>query len=434
MNTLSSPSTPGAIAHQGRVRYFSRLAVSKEILFDLSDLTANWRMKATTVSGASAIFLATVILMISSPLAATPFLFVNAGSSSAGTHPAGMAIADLNHDGRLDILAANDSVSTVSVMLAQDAMQFALPLTYATAFQGRFFHHPQPLAIADFNGDGELDYAVTSQYGVPFYVSVALGVGDGTFRAQALFETGICPTSVVAVDANHDNQVDLMVSNSEGHSVSVLLGNGDGTFQAQLETASADWPISVISADFNRDGHADIAQVGWGGGMTILLGIGDGSFGTPMAFTAGVNPRAIVTGDFDRDGVLDLAVANGEGGTISVFKGYGNGSFAPPIAYPVSNIGTTGLEPNSIAAADLDGDGSLDLAVADYRLGAIELFRGTPNGIFDAVQTIMVGSSPSTISASDFNNDGSLDLAFLSYGSGKVTMLLNDVVFTGSFE
>lgn len=366
--------------------------------------------------------------------AAGQFRFVDAGASPAGPTPAGIAIADLDQDGRLDVLAANDNISTVSVMLGQGALQFAPPVAYASAPDGRYFHHPQPLAHGDFNGDGHVDYAVTSQYG-PFYVSVSLGIGNGQFMDHALYQAGICPTSVSAVDSNHDDVLDLVVSNFKGSTISVLLGNGNGTFSEQTEFASTSASISNMTADFNLDGHPDIAQVGnVGANLTVLEGLGDGRFGEPASFAVGYDARSLTSGDFDHDGNPDIAVANGVAASISVLRGYGNGSFAPAIDYPVSDSGWVSAEPNSIVAADLDRDGNLDLAVADFRLNAVELLRGNANGVFDAPQIIPVESSPSTIAAADFNGDGSPDLALLHYEAGSVRLLLNDGIFGSSFE
>lgn len=376
-----------------------------------------------------------IVALTVSGQALAEFVFLDAGSSPAGNKPAGMVVADFNHDGRPDVIAANDYISSVSVLLNAGTSQFAPPVNYASAPDGRIFHHPQPVATGDFNGDGNLDYAVTSQYGGPFYVSVGLGVGNGTFLAQTLHQVGTCPTSVVAVDTNHDGKLDLVTTNSEGSNISVLLGNGNGTFQPRTEFGSADSPISNVSADFNGDGHADIAQVSWGvGRLTILPGAGSGQFGAPTHYTVGANPRSLVAADFDHDGMADIAMANGEGASISVVKGHGDGSFAPAIEYPLSSSGWVDSEPNSIVATDLDADGNLDLAVADFRMAAIEVFRGSSNGIFGLPQIIPLGTSPSTIAAADFNADGSPDLAVLDYESGNLSVLINDVVFNGSFD
>lgn len=392
-------------------------------------------MKPARIQIASMALCAAAVAFDSASAHASEFRFVEVGSFPAGAKPAGMVIVDLNHDGRLDVLAANDEVSTVSVVLGQGILGYKPPLAYASAPTGRHFHHSHPLAIGDFNRDGHVDYAVTTQYGGPFYVSVSLGIGNGQFLAQVIYQVGTCPTSVSAVDTDGDGVLDLIVTNSEGHSISVLRGNANGTFQPRRDFVASNWPISTIAADFNGDGHADVAMVDWNAPtLTVLSGAGNGQFGTPVEFAVGDNPRSLVAGDFDRDGKLDVAVANGASGSISVLRGYGNGMFAAAVEYPVSNSGWVNSEPNSIVAADLDRDGNLDLAVADYGRDAIELFRGNRNGIFDAAQVITVQPSPSSIAAADFDGDGSVDLALLHYASGRLSVLLNDGIFDASFD
>jgi hypothetical protein len=366
-------------------------------------------------------------------MAFADFSFVSGGSGSAGTEPSGMVIADLNQDGRLDVLAANDSVATVSALLSSGKDQYLPPVGYFTGWQGRFFHQSQQLASGDFNGDGHLDFAATSQYGA-FHVSISLGVGNGTFLDHTSFETGICPTSVAAIDVNHDGKLDLLVANSEGSDISVLLGDGDGAFLPKVNFPLPAYPISIIAADFNRDGNPDVGVVGLGGFLWVLSGLGNGQFAPVVSYPVGTNSRALVAADFNRDGFLDVAVANGGRGSISVLRGFGDGTFAPAVEYPISAVGLFHGEADSIVAADLNSDGNLDLAVADFLGGAIVVFRGHRNGIFDSAQFIPTADSPSTVGAADFDGNGSIDLAVLNYGSGTVSVLLNDVVFDDPFE
>lgn len=367
-------------------------------------------------------------------MAFADFSFVTGGSYPAGTEPAGIAIADLNQDGRLDVLAANDSVSTVSALLSTAGHAFASPAAYTTAFQGRFFHHSQAMASGDFNADGHLDFAATSQYGGPFYVSISLGRGDGTFLSQLVFQTGTCPTSVAVVDFNHDGKLDMVIANSEGSDISVLLGNGDGTFLPKVNRALPANPTSIIAADFNGDGNADVGVVGSNGYLWVFTGLGNGQLSPVASYPIATNSRALVAADFNRDGILDMAIANGMRGSISVLRGFGDGSFAPAVEYLTSDAGLFYGEANSIVAADLNNDGNLDLAVADFLGDAIVLFSGNRNGIFDSAQVIVTTDSPSTIGAADFDGNGSIDLAMLHYNPGTVSVLLNDVVFDGSFD
>ena len=365
-------------------------------------------------------------------IAFAEFAFVSGGSASAGTDPAGIVIADLNQDGRPDVLAGNDSVATVSAILSSGAGQYLPPVSYFTGWQGRFFHRSQTLASGDFNGDGYLDFVATSQYGA-FHVSVNLGVGNGTFLEQQSFETGICPTSVAVIDFNHDGKLDLVIANSEGKDISVLIGSGNGTFLPKVDFPLPASVASIIAADFNGDGSPDVGAVGDSGYLWIFIGLGTGQLSSVTSYPIATAGRALVAEDFNHDGILDVAVASARG-SVSVVRGFADGTFAPAVEYPTSIAGLFNGEANSVVAADFNRDGNQDLAVADFNSDAIVLLEGHRNGIFGPAQSIATPDSPSTIGAADFDGNGSIDLAVLSYIPETVSILLNDVVFDGSFE
>ncbi len=375
--------------------------------------------------------------LLASADAEAGFRFVEAGSFLAGPDPAGMAVVDLNHDGRLDVLAANDGgVPTVSVLLATGELQFAPPVAYPSAPGGRTGRKSQPLATGDFNGDGHVDFVVTTQYGGPFHISVSLGIGNGQFQAGVLYQVGTCPTSVSAADLDHDGVLDLAVNNFEGANVSVLLGNGDGTFRPRTDFPASERPVSNVLADFDRDGHLDLASVDPVADVLVIMkGIGDGRFGPPVEFPVADYPVSLVAGDFNRDAKPDVAVANGGSESISVLLGVGDGSFETAVDYQVGHSGVPFSRPNSVATADLDHDGNPDLVVADMDRGTIGLFRGGSDGYFEPVQLLAVAPQPTTVATADFDGDGSQDLGVLHSGSGGLfTLLLNDGVFDDSFD
>ena len=381
----------------------------------------------------SARFVAAIAVVCLLPsIALAEFAFVSGGSSSAGKEPAGIVIADLNQDGHQDVLAGNDGVATVSAVLSSGAGQYLSPVGYFTGWQGRFFHRSQTLASGDFNGDGYLDFVATSQYGA-FHVSVNLGVGNGTFLEQQSFETGICPTSVAVSDFNHDGRLDLVIANSEGRDISVLVGNGNGTFQPRVNFPLTASVTSIIAADFNGDGNPDVGAVGEGAFLSIFIGSGNGQLSSAVSYPIAAGARALVAEDFNHDGILDVAVASLRG-SVSVFRGFADGTFAPAVEYPTSSAGLFSGDANSVVAADFNRDGNQDLAVANFDNDAIVLLEGHRNGIFGTAQIIATPDSPSTIGAADFDGNGSIDLAVLSYTPETVSILLNEVVFGGSFE
>lgn len=190
-------------------------------------------------------------------------------------------------------------------------------------------------------------------------------------------------------------------------------------------------PYSEAVGDFNGDGKPDVAVANYtANSMSVLLGNSNGTLtavASPVSGTPNFNrPIAIVAGDFDGDGKLDLAVANATSNNVTVLLGNGNGTFA------VKSVTTTGAGPSSIAVGDFNGDGKQDLAVANYSANTITLLLGNGDGTFLPEAEPPSVALPSAIVAADFNRDGKLDLAVVSTASNTATILLGtgDGTFT----
>jgi hypothetical protein len=321
-----------------------------------------------------------------------PAVIYDSGSYGAGS----VAVADVNGDGKPDLVVANCGPSggnsctngTVGVLLGNGDGTFQIAASYAS---GGF--DASSVAVADINGDGKPDLVVANDCannncgsgGVDGSIGVLLGNGDGTFQTAVAYDSGGYNANSVAVaDVNGDGKPDLVVANLCASSsacpngvVDVLLGNGDGTFQSAVTYQSGGYyATSVAVADVNADGKPDLLVASefvsgdyTNGTVGVLLGKGDGTFQSAATYESGGSAAVwVAVGDVNGDGKPDLVVANcgpsgGDSctnGTVGVLLGNGDGTFQIAASYA-----SGGFYARSVAVADINGDGKPDLMVAN---------------------------------------------------------------------
>jgi len=200
---------------------------------------------------------------------------------------------------------------------------------------------------------------------------VLLNKGDGTFGAPASFGVGATPYSVTAADLDGDGKLDLAVSNFDsnaGHSVSVLRNLGGGAFAPAVNYTVGTGPIAIAAADFNGDGKLDLATSNKGSSdVSVIIHQGNGTFGAAAGYPSGTTLSSLLAADLNGDGKPDLAATSNTGsvsvllsGTLTILLNQGNGTFVTTLSYDVPR------QPNSIAPADFNGDGTPDFAVVDF--------------------------------------------------------------------
>jgi Bacterial Ig-like domain (group 3)/FG-GAP-like repeat/Abnormal spindle-like microcephaly-assoc'd, ASPM-SPD-2-Hydin len=323
-------------------------------------------------------------------------------STTVGNASISVAAGDFNADGIVDLAVANADDNTVSILLGNGDGTYTTKTTLSTG------ETPLKLALADFNNDGIADLVTVNTDDNT--LSVFLGVGDGTFTSKSTLTSGSEPLAVSIGDFNRDGDLDIVSIQNDG-SFSMFLGNGDGTFTAGTSPASVGGAESISTGDFNEDGVLDLA-VGDQNGIDILLGVGDGTFGSPATISSSsADPRDIVVSDFNGDGHLDLAETTGS--SIYVMLGDGTGVFTTqtPIALASGNNAFT------LTHGDFNGDGKDDLVIATEDFSAAYPFdylfyAGGGDGTFSGGLNLPNGSviPAYQMAAADVNGDGELDL------------------------
>lgn len=352
-----------------------------------------------------------------------------------------LASADVNGDGNPDLIvgyqcdvANNCATGAIAVLLGNGDGSFRLGGTY---FSGGSYL--LAIATADVNGDGKPDVVVANDCDksspcTSGAIGVLLGNGDGTFQTALSFPSGGSgPGSLVVSDVNVDGKPDVIVANSCGSNitcssggvVSVLLGNGDGTLQTALNYWSGgEDAASVAVMDVNGDGKQDLVVMNLSASITnlttgvmgVLFGNGDGTFQTAVSYLS-VQPETdwLAVRDMNGDGIPDI-IAENEcatdaciSGSLTVLLGNGDGTFQTGVA-----TNTPRTFGGTLILGDLNGDGKLDVASGTGGF----LLLGNGDGTFQNVMTL--GIQARGIATADFNHDGKPDLAI-----GGAAILLN---------
>lgn len=331
------------------------------------------------------------------------------GLSSLGAHPVGdrpfdVALADLDADGALDLVVAHDGVDGVGVALGQGDGSFAATTFFAAASSSR------SLAIASLDAGGTLDVVVAGGGGA----RLLRGNGDGTLGAPLVVGVGLSPDAAVLVDVDDDGFLDLATTDVARGEVFVRLGNASGPFGPGVRVPAVPGVGALAALDVDADGDVDLCAASLSV-VATLRGDGAGDFDVAADVASSNRPVAVDVVDLTGDGVLDLLVAHdvtSSGGGITLNAGVGDGTFGAPTFIPSDN-----QIPRDVVAADMDGDGLLDIVVGNA-VGSVRVRPGSvPGFVFDT--GFFATSGPAdAIAVADLDGDGALDV-LASSGGGE---------------
>jgi hypothetical protein len=361
--------------------------------------------------------------------------FVLACSPTVATNPTCLAVADVNGDGKPDIICA----STISSSANRGAL--TVLTNDGTGVFGSnatlLVNGSVPCVIAtDVNGDGKPDLI-----GLLYNTSAAANLiiftnnGSGTFGSNAIVNVGSIygaglPTaqSLAGTDINGDGKPDLVVAgNSGSYYLNIYTNNGFGKFGLNGTLNILPYPQSVVVGDFNGDGKPDIIA---GGSLNLdpgyleeFLNNGSGILVSNTTVNTGENPTCLATADINGDGKTDVVCYDIGTHTLTVFTNFFNGTFtvcsnAVPAA--ITNL-------SWIAAVDVNQDKKVDLITADPVANSMTVFTNNGNGYFGLNATLNVGRKPVYVAATDVNGDGKPDLICINQLDNTLTVLTNAI-------
>ena len=368
---------------------------------------------------------------VSLPLGVGDGTFKTARSYSAGQQPVSIASGNLNGDKIPGLVVANycgsdiscNTAGSVAVFLADDNGVYRLSSMYNVGAG------PVSVALADVNGDEKLDIVAVNR--LDNTVSILPGVGDGTFRQAITFAVSGAPVAVAVGDFNKDGKPDLAVledcgaaSCSQPGILEILLGAGDGSFQSAVSYPAGYSPSSLAVGDINGDENLDIivasrcgkdASCQSSSTGTLLLGDGTGKFTQGPDIALGNSPASVALGNLSGLGVVDLVVSRSTDNTVAVLNGNGDGTFRAAVPYPVGN------NPGSLVVADFNADGKADVAVANVNDSTVSILYGRGDGTLQAGSALAVGSGPASLTAVGRTNSRHASLATANGKIGSTT-------------
>jgi FG-GAP-like repeat/FG-GAP repeat len=379
-----------------------------------------------------------VLLNTTAPGASTS-TFAAQQTFPAGAFPVAIGVADINGDGKPDVIAVNLTAGGISILMNTTAAG-ATTATFGTQPLITIEANVIAVAAADLNGDGRVDLVVASPSNDRVAVlrnTTAPGAATASFAVPVFFDSGDYPSAIGVYDLNGDGKPDLVAVNYLASTISVLLNTTDVTSTALTFSAKADFttgthPVAVKAADLNGDGLPDIIVANQDDatvsvfGNTMAPGAITASLAAAQAFAVGATPSGVVVLDINADGKPDIITTNFNSNTVSVLRNI-TASNAAQFHFSAQVTFATGTSPAAVAAADVNGDGKLDLAVVNRNSSNLSVLLNTTVAsaatvAFGALQPLIGLNSANSLAIADFNGDGKPDFvmpdgnsSFLSY-------------------
>ena len=357
----------------------------------------------------------------------------------------GVAFGDLDGDGKPDMIGVNRIAQTISVLRNTSstgtitASSFAAPLVISTP------NYPESVVLADIDGDGKPDIVAANPGNYSFSVLRNMAspgaLTAASFAARADFSTSVYISSLATGDLDGDGKPDVIVSNLYSGTVSVLRNiSAPGavnaaSFMGKIDFAAGNYPRSLAISDVDGDGKPDIVVANERSNNVSVLrntaafaNINAASFAARADFPVGANPPGIAVGDVDGDGKPDIVAANYGSSTVSVLRNTSTSGIVNTASFAAKADFVTGTNPFSVVIGDVDGDGKPDLVTANSNANTISVLRNTaaPGNImassFSGKVDFSTSGYPLSVVTGDLDGDGIAEVAAANAATGTISV------------
>ena len=374
-----------------------------------------------------------VLLILVHHAAAQNGNFAPATSYQVGSGPACVAAVDINGNGKIALISANLIDGTLTVLTNNGSGGFGSNATLNVGSGP--YSYPLSVAAADVNGDGKPDL-ISANLG-DGTLTVLTNNGSGGFGYNATLNVGLsinsAPAFVLVADVNGDGKPDLISANSGDNTVTVLTNDGSGGFVLDATFTVGTYPLSVAAVDINGNGKIALVSANeYDGTLTVFTNDGSGGFGYNATLNVGSSilnaggPASVVAADINGDHKPDLICANSIDNTLIVLTNNGSGGFGSNATLVV------GSSPLCVVAADINGDRKPDLVSANSGDNTVTVLTNNGSGGFGSPATLTVGLYPQFVVVADVNGDGLPDLVSANYNDNSLSVLLNGAGAPGS--
>jgi hypothetical protein len=338
--------------------------------------------------------------------------FKPSSTNVVGNIPRGVTAADVNGDGKVDLITANVEDGTLTVLTNNGHGGFVI------ASSPRTGNGAYAVTTADIFGNGGVELVCVNNNDNT--MTICTNAGNGVFGAFSTQPVGNGAFGVTAADVNGDGKVDILSANYNDGTVTVLTNAGGGKFVVAASPSVGANPWAVTVANLNLDGKPDLICPSLSGNIiTVLTNLGGGNFAPAFTLPTGRAPTAIVATDVNGDGSVDLVVDNSYDSTLSVYTNNGHGVFT------LSSTPNIGGNPWNLTSADVNGDGRPDMITANNTSGTLTVMTNTGNGTFVQATTVMVGGLPPWVTTADVNGDGKPDLIGINNNANSLYIFTN---------